>query len=173
MSEPYLAEVRIVGFNFAPRGYTQCDGALLPISQNQSLFSLLGTTYGGDGRTTFGLPDLRGRVPIHPGDNGQSSSNGVVYGAKSGEEDHFLQPNEVPDHNHTAKASSSDGDTLNPEDNILARRTAEVYKDPTNLADMHAGTITNAGGGQGHNNMQPFQALNFIIALQGLFPSRN
>lgn len=165
MSEPFLAEVRIVGFNFAPRGWAFCDGQILPINQNQSLYSLLGTTYGGDGRTSFALPDMRGRVPIHTG-------NGHREGQKSGEETHTISTKEMPQHDHVAQASSAVGNTLLPR-GLLARNAAEPYHDPTNLQAMMSGTIANVGGGQAHDNMQPYLAINFCIALQGLFPSRN
>jgi microcystin-dependent protein len=166
MSEPFLAEVRIVGFNFAPRGWAFCDGQILPINQNQSLYSLLGTTYGGDGRTTFALPDLRGRTPIHVGESYRE-------GQKSGEETHTLSADEMPQHTHTARASSVDGNTPVPSPNILAQTPSRIYNDPTNLVDLRADTVTSVGGGQAHENMQPYLALNFCIALQGLFPSRN
>ncbi len=168
MSEPYLAEVRIMGFNFAPRSYASCDGQLLPIAQNQALFSLLGTTYGGDGQTTFALPDLRGRTPVHPG------ANGVTLGQKSGEETHSLTNAEMPSHAHTAQASSAGGNNPNPSGNALAATApAEVYHGDENRVAMRTGTVANAGGGQGHDNMQPYLTINFCIALQGLFPSRN
>jgi microcystin-dependent protein len=165
MSEPFLAEVRIVGFNFAPRGWAFCDGQILPINQNQSLFSLLGTMYGGDGRTNFALPDLRGRTPIHVG-------GGHLQGQKGGEETHTLGAVEIPQHTHAAKASSDSADAPVPTSNILASAN-NVYRSPTNPVELRPGTVANAGGGQGHENMQPFLALNFAIALQGLFPSRN
>lgn len=168
MSEPFLAEIRIVGFNFAPRNWAFCDGQLLPINQNQALYSLLGTTYGGDGRVTFALPELRGRAPVHPG------ANGVSQGQKSGAEIHTLSAAEIPAHTHTAQASSSGGDNPNPSGRVLAATApAEIYHGDENRVAMHAGTVANAGGGQGHNNMQPYLTLNFCIALQGLFPSRN
>ena len=169
MSEPFLAEIRIVGFNFAPRGWAQCDGQILPINQNQSLFSLLGTTYGGDGGTTFGLPDLRGRTPIH-------FNSGNPQGRKGGEDTHSLSTGEVPQHTHTAQASSDNATERNPSSgdpptgNVLAA-ALNLYTDPNNLTDIHQDTVANAGGGQSHENMQPFLVLNFVIALQGLFPS--
>ncbi|MCB1057055.1 MAG: phage tail protein [Acidobacteria bacterium] len=171
MSEPFLAEVRIVGFNFAPRGWAFCDGQILPINQNQSLYSLLGTTYGGDGRTTFALPDLRGRTPIHVGrsDGGEHHS----LGQKSGEETHTLSVNEMPQHDHVAYADSTDGNTPVPQGGFLSQTPSRIYNDPTNLVDLRSGTVTNVGGSQAHDNMQPYLALNFCIALQGLFPSRN
>ena len=165
MSEPFLAEIKLVGFNFAPRGWAFCDGQILPINQNQSLFSLLGTTYGGDGRTSFGLPDLRGRTPVHLGD-------GLTLGQKAGEETHTLNVNEMPQHDHNAQASNTNADTRNPTSNVLAR-ALNLYRNPDNLTDIRSGTVANVGGGLGHNNMQPYLVLNFVISLQGLFPSRN
>ncbi len=169
MSEPFLAEVRIVGFNFAPRGWAFCDGQILPINQNQSLYSLLGTTYGGDGRTSFALPDLRGRTPIHVG---SSNGNSHQLGQKSGEETHTLSVNEMPSHDHQWQAADVDGDTPIPAGSSLARYL-NGYRDAQDLIEPRSGTLANAGGGQAHNNMQPYLALNFCIALQGLFPSRN
>lgn len=172
MSEPFLAEIRIMAFNFAPRGWAACDGQILPINQNQSLYSLLGTTYGGDGRTSFALPDLRGRVPIHVG-----ASNGTSHqlGQKSGEETHTLNANEIPQHTHTARASSDTASLPIPSNTVVLADSApnEIYHAPTNVVQMHAGTLATVGGGQAHSNMQPTLVLNFCIALQGLFPSRN
>ncbi len=174
MSEPFLAEIRIVGFNFAPRNYAFCDGQLLPISQNQSLFSLLGTTFGGDGRISFALPELRGRVPTHFGQGpGLTNRN---LGQKEGEQSVALNLNQVPQHSHNVQASSVDGNNPAPGGNILARSLNELYRQPTpspTTIAMRADSITNAGSSQGHNNMQPYLTINFIIALQGLFPSRN
>ena len=174
MSEPFLAEVRIVGFNFAPRGWALCDGQILPINQNQSLYSLLGTTYGGDGRTTFALPDLRGRTPIHVGQSAGGSSHQL--GQKSGQETHALLIAETPAHSHTLNASANPADRPIPNDAVLAQPPAAdpVYGDAAQTpAELNAGVLLNTGGSQAHNNMQPFLALNFCIALQGLFPSRN
>lgn len=165
MSEPFLAEVRIVGFNFAPRGWAFCDGQILPINQNQSLYSLLGTTYGGDGRTTFALPDLRGRVPVHPG-------SGVSLGQKSGEETHTLTIDEMPQHNHNFLALNTNGTTTSPFNNLLAVSSDLPYQPVETLVQM-GNMMLNVGGSQAHENMQPYLALNFCIALQGLFPSRN
>ena len=165
MSEPFLAEVRVFGFNFPPRGWAQCDGQILPINQNQSLYSLLGTTYGGDGRTSFALPELRGRTPIHEG-------TGHSLGHKAGEETHQLSTSEIPTHQHTMKGSSSRGNNPMPTNNVLAS-VNNGYRDPGNLTGLRSGTVTNVGGGQAHENMQPFLAVNFCIALQGVFPSRN
>lgn len=172
MSEPFLAEIRIVGFNFAPRGWAFCDGQILPINQNQSLYSLLGTTYGGDGRTSFALPDIRSRTPMHRGD-------GHNLGQKSGAETVTLTAAEIAAHTHTAKASSQLGDNRSPapgsSDIIAAASVGDIYRDPeaASVTALRSGTITNAGGGQAHNNMQPCLTLSYCIALQGLFPSRN
>ncbi|GJM09628.1 MAG: tail Collar domain-containing protein [Lysobacteraceae bacterium] len=171
MSEPFLAEIRIVGFNFPPRGWAFCDGQILPISQNQSLYSLLGTNYGGDGRTSFALPDLRSRTPIHVGDGHQLAQ-------KSGAETVTLNAAEIAAHTHTVKASSAPGDNPSPaDDNLAAVPVAGdlLYRNPeaANTTALRSGTVTNAGGGQAHNNMQPYLTLAFCIALQGLFPSRN
>ncbi len=170
MSEPFLAEIRIVGFNFAPRGWAFCDGQILPINQNQSLYSLLGTTYGGDGRTSFALPDLRGRTPIHESDAHQR-------GSKGGAEFVTLTTAEIAAHTHTVKASSTAGNIplpKAPNPNILAAYV-DGYRDPeaATMTALRSGTVANAGGGQAHNNMQPYLTLAFCIALRGLFPSRN
>jgi microcystin-dependent protein len=170
MSEPFLAEVRIVGFNFAPRGWAFCDGQILPINQNQSLYSLLGTTYGGDGRTSFALPEMRGRVPIHVGSSNGSSH---LLGQKSGEETHTLSANEVPQHTHVLNATTNSATSDSPTGKYLARGAADAYGPLTNMANMGTGTVANVGGGQAHENMQPYIAVNFCIALTGLFPSRN
>ena len=173
MSEPFLAEVRIVGFNFAPRGWAFCDGQILPINQNQSLYSLLGTTYGGDGRTSFALPDIRGRTPIHVGRSNGGGNHGL--GQKSGEETHTLATNEMPEHRHLFNASTQDGSTADPTGHVLARILDLAYvNDGTgSKIQMSSQAVLNVGGGQAHNNMQPYLALNYCIALQGLFPSRN
>lgn len=169
MSEPFLAEIRIVGFNFAPRGWAFCDGQILPINQNPSLYSLIGTLYGGDGRTSFALPDLRGRVPIHVG-------NGHVQGQKAGEETHSLSSAELPEtrHGHGVRASLAGADSADPTGGFLADTQADLYDQPGALVGM-ATEAVGVGGGSSvpHENMQPYLALNFVIALQGLFPSRN
>ncbi len=171
MSEPFLAEIRIVGFNFAPRGWALCDGQILPINQNQSLYSLLGTTYGGDGRTSFALPDLRSRTPIHVG-----SSNGTSHtlGQKSGEETHTLSVAEMPNHRHTIRGTSDTASSNVTTGNNFARSAVQLYVGLTSgrEAAMRSDVLTSVGG-QSHDNMQPYIALNFCIALLGLFPSRN
>lgn len=167
MAEPFLSEIRMFSFNFAPRGWALCNGQLLPINQNQALFALLGTTYGGDGRVTFALPDLRGRVPIHVG-------NGHTLGERAGEQAHTVSVAEMPAHTHVVQASAAAGTQNVPANNMmLSQRAAESYRAPSSPAPMVANTLSNAGGSQAHLNMQPFLALNFCIALQGIFPSQN
>ena len=170
MSEPFLAEVRMVGFNFAPRGWAFCDGQILPINQNQSLYSLLGTTYGGDGRTSFALSDLRGRTPIHVG-------GGHPQAQKSGVETVTLSAAQMPNHDHTAQASSENATLNNPEGGVFGQ-SLNLYVPEVSASNpapqaISAATVANVGGGQAHNNMQPYIAVNFCIALRGLFPSRN
>ena len=167
MAEPFLSEIRVFSFGFPPRGWALCNGQLLPINQNQALFSLLGTTYGGDGRVNFALPNLQGRVPIHTG-------NGHVLGERAGESAHALSMAEMPTHTHAAQASAATGTQNVPANNmVLSQRAAEIYRAPSNLSPMVTGTVTNAGGSQPHENMQPHLTLNFCIALQGIFPSQN
>lgn len=166
MAEPFLAEIRIMSFEFAPRGWALCNGQLLPINQNQALFSLLGTTFGGDGRVNFALPDLRGRVPIHVG-------SGHTLGERGGEQAHTLSIAELPTHTHVLNGTSNDGTALTTSGNLLAKNLNFSYHSPDSLVAMNAGTIANVGGSQAHLNMQPFLALTFCIALQGIFPSRN
>ena len=165
MSEPFLAEVRMVGFKFAPRGWAFCDGQVLPIDQNQSLYSLLGTIYGGDGRTSFALPDMRGRTPMHAGAIHQQ-------GEKGGEETHALSSEEMPSHGHAIRASLAPGDTQTASGHIPAR-VLNGWSGPGTLASLKSGSVTSAGGSQAHNNMMPYLTVNFCIALQGLFPSRH
>jgi microcystin-dependent protein len=167
MAEPFLSEIRIMSFNFAPKGWALCNGQLLPINQNQALFSLLGTTYGGDGRTTFALPDLRDRAPIHVG-------AGFVLGERGGEQAHTVASGELPAHTHTVNASSSDGNAVIPTSNVLASSLNQSYRAPDQaLTSLVSGTIANTGGSQPHENMQPYLVLTFCIALQGIFPSQN
>ncbi len=168
MSEPFLSEIRIVGFNFAPRGWAYCDGQLLPINQNQSLYSLLGTTFGGDGITSFALPDMRGRVPVHP-------SSSVTLGARGGEETVALTQQHLPAHAHTRPVSTANAtDVQATGTNVLASTPGTLtYGAAHDPVDIGQGEVQPLGNGQAHNNMQPFMTLNFCIALQGLFPSRN
>ncbi|WP_339763988.1 tail fiber protein [uncultured Hoeflea sp.] len=170
MSEPFLAEIRMMGFNFAPRGWAFLDGQILPINQNQSLYSLLGTTYGGDGRTTFALPDLRSRTPVHRAD-------GFALGQKGGAETVTLTAAEISNHTHQVKASSASGNARAPADGLFAAETPPdlPYRDEEagTMTALRSGTVTNGGGGQAHNNMQPYVTLTYCIALRGLFPSRN
>jgi microcystin-dependent protein len=167
MAEPFLSEIRIMSFVFAPKGWALCNGQLLPINQNQALFSLLGTTFGGDGRVNFALPDLRGRTPMHVG-------SGHTLGERGGEQAHTLSIAELPNHTHAASAVSagSNASPPSPANNILADTSPALgYNSPSNLVALNPGTLTNVGGSQAHLNMQPFLTLSFCIALQGIFPS--
>ena len=164
MSEPFLSEIRILSFNFAPKGWAFCNGQLLPINQNQALFSLLGTTYGGDGRVNFALPDLRGRVPMHVG-------SGHVLGERGGQESHTLIASEYPTHNHFVGVVNSNADA-GPTGHFLAAANALYQPAPPNT-QLAPSTITNIGNSQAHGNQQPFLTLSFAIALQGIFPSPN
>ena len=166
MAEPFLSEIRIMSFNFAPRGWALCNGQLLPINQNQALFSLLGTTYGGNGQTNFGLPNLQGRTPTHVG-------GGLILGQAGGEQAHTLSVSEMPQHAHIMNGTSTTG-TLNVNlNNILGVSQTPVYTGPQSLIALNPASVTNVGGSQAHLNMQPFLTLNFCIALQGIFPSPN
>jgi microcystin-dependent protein len=165
MAEPFLSEIRMMSFVFAPKGWALCNGQLLPINQNQALFSLLGTTFGGDGRVNFALPDLRGRVPIHVG-------SGHTLGERGGEQAHTLSIAELPTHAHVANASSVNA-TLAPSAGSLMGSTSNGYAAAANLTSLIPSTISNVGGSQAHLNMQPFLTINFCIALQGIFPSPN
>ncbi|MEM7214389.1 MAG: tail fiber protein [Pseudomonadota bacterium] len=176
MAEPFMSEIKIIGFNFAPRGWAYCDGQILPINQHQSLYSLLGTTFGGDGRTTFALPDLRGRTPIKFGNAGGTIN--ADLGAKSGEENVTLSIGQYPAHSHSFEAITTDNDQDVPASNALgtipAADSGNMYVAPANLSSMANGTLSQApGGSQAHNNMQPYLTLGFVIALEGLFPSRS
>lgn len=170
MAEPFLSEVRIMSFVFAPKGWALCNGQLLPINQNQALFSLLGTTFGGDGRVNFALPDLRGRTPIHVG-------SGHTLGERGGEQAHTLSIAELPQHTHVLNASTTAGDAPVPNvvaqgiGTLMAATPNQVYGPAANLVAMNPGSVTNTGGSQAHLNMQPFLTLSFCIALQGIFPS--
>lgn len=169
MSEPFIGEIRLFGFNFAPRGWALCDGQLLDIASHSALFSLLGTTYGGDGRTTFGLPDLRGRVAVHKGSGpGLTTRN---MGQKAGAETVTLNVNQIPPHRHSLIAAAEGANQGKPGDNELA--SSNIYHAPTSDATLAASSIGQTGGGQAHENMQPFLVANYCIALMGIFPSRS
>lgn len=165
MAEPFLSEIRIMSFVYAPKGWALCNGQLLPINQNQALFSLLGTTYGGDGRVNFALPDLRARIPIHVG-------GGHTLGERGGEQAHTLTTGEVPTHTHALAGSPSNGATPIPSNAVLAAAN-NLYAAPSALTALSPGSVGNTGGSQPHLNMQPYLTLSFCIALQGIFPSRN
>ena len=176
MGTPYLGEIKIISWNFPPKGWVFCNGQLLPINQNQALFSILGTTYGGNGQTTFALPDFRGRSPFHRGN--------MTLGQAGGEAAHTLSLAEMAAHTHTPQGSNTSGNLVFPaaaspvvQHNIGAISTQNPYQSPTSpgftAAAMHPASVSNTGGGQAHENMQPYLVLNFIIALQGIFPSRN
>ena len=165
MSTPFLGEIKIFSFGFAPKGWALCDGQLLPINQNQALFSILGTTYGGDGRVNFALPNLQGRVPVYVG-------NGISLGEAGGEQAHTLNISELPAHTHTPVGSSNSASTGNPTGNLWASQSSSGYSAAPDSA-MNPASILPAGGSQAHDNMSPYLVLNFCIALQGIFPSRN
>ena len=167
MAEPFLSQIRIMSFNFAPKVWAQCNGQLLPINQNQALFSLLGTTYGGDGRVNFALPDLRGNVPIHEG-------TGFTLGQKGGEQAHTLTQAEMPMHIHVLNGTTNNAVNTPANTTVLGKSAPQnAYGGPANLVAMDPGSILNVGGSQAHLNMQPFLVLMFCIALQGIFPSPN
>jgi microcystin-dependent protein len=166
MSEPFLGEVKIVGFNYAPKGWALCNGQLLPINQNQALFSLLGTNYGGNGQTTFALPNLQGRVAVHMG-------AGFTIGQAAGQSAHTVTMGEMTAHNHVLSATPNAGTTAVPTGNVYGKTLQNTYGGFTNLGTMAPGVVGNFGGSQPHENMMPYLTLNFCIALQGIFPSRN
>ena len=172
MADPFVAEIRIFPFNFAPRGWAWCDGQLLPLSQNTALFSLLGTTYGGDGKSNFALPDLQGRAPMHPGQGNGLSLHDL--GETGGSETVTLLESEIPAHSHALMGSNNVGDTPGPTTSFMARTTFNMYQSTTNqnLVAMSPQILAPAGGDQPHNNMQPYLTFYFCIALQGVFPPR-
>jgi microcystin-dependent protein len=168
VSEPFLSEIRVFSFNFAPKGWTLCDGQLLPINQNQALFSLLGTTYGGNGTTNFGLPNLQGRVPIH-------TTNGGAHplGEMGGTEIETLQVQHLPAHSHNLDARTGGPPTIMPAGAVMGAGDEAAYGPPVGLTTLRPDSIANTGGTQPHLNLQPLLVLNFCIALQGIFPSRS
>jgi microcystin-dependent protein len=165
MAEPFLSEIRIMSFGYAPRGWALCNGQTLPINQNQGLFSLLGTTFGGDGRVNFALPNLQGRTPMHVG-------SGHTLGEPGGEQAHTLSTVELPQHAHAFSASQANANGPTPAKNMFGTSN-NMYAAASNLTGVNPGTITNTGGSQAHLNMQPFLTLSFCIALEGIFPSQN
>jgi microcystin-dependent protein len=172
VSEPFLGEIRMFGFNFAPQGWALCDGQLLSISQNTALFALLGTTYGGDGTTTFALPNLQSRVPIHQG-HGAGLSN-YVAGQAGGKEIVTLLAAQMPKHTHSVKASSSAATSNTPEGSALAQSASHIYTaQPDTSTVMNANMLGGAGGSSPHTNIQPYLVVNFCIALAGIFPSQS
>lgn len=169
--DPFVAEIRIFPFNFAPKGWAFCDGQLLPLSQNTALFSLLGTTYGGDGKSTFALPDMQGNAPMHPGQGPGLSLHDL--GETGGSETVSLLESEIPSHSHSVHVSQADGIERNPPGQLLATGIGiGQYAAPGPLTQLSPNALTPAGGDQPHNNMQPYLTLNFCIALQGVFPPR-
>ena len=167
MSQPFMGEIKIISWNFNPKGWAFCNGQFLPINQNQALFSLLGTMYGGNGQTTFALPDFRGRVPMHIG-------QGFVQGQAGGQEFHTLTVSEMPAHNHFVQSAASDADLANPVGAVFAKNGSQPYQSSfASLTTLGPTTISNTGGSQPHENRQPYTVLAFIIALQGIFPSQN
>jgi microcystin-dependent protein len=165
MAQPYVGEIRMFAGNFAPAGWMFCEGQLLPISENETLFNLIGTTYGGDGQSTFGLPDLRGRLPIHQG-------NGFVLAETGGVEEITLTISQIPAHSHPFLASTSPAESAMPAGNVPAESSQlALYMDDTPNQPMNAQSITSTGGSQPHNNFQPYLCVDFIISLFGIFPS--
>ena len=166
MAEPFLSEIRIMSFNFAPKGWALCNGQLLPINQNQALFSLLGTTYGGNGQTNFALPNLRGQVPIHMG-------NGHTQGEAAGATTNTITQQTMAQHLHFAQGTSNNtGNVATAGNALLAATNVTVYAPPAALVALDPSSVSNVGGNQAHNNMMPYLVLNFCIALQGIFPSQ-
>ena len=165
MAQPYVGEIRMFAGNFAPSGWLFCQGQLLPISENETLFQLIGTTYGGDGQSTFALPDLRGRIPIHQG-------NGFILAETGGAEEITLTVNQIPAHSHALMATTSVATQSSPGGNVLAQSvTADLYIEDTTTTDLASTAITPAGGSQPHTNLQPYLCIDYIISLFGIFPS--
>jgi len=166
MSQPFVGEIRMAGFNFPPAGWARCDGSLLPIAENDTLFNLIGTTYGGDGQSTFALPDLRGRMPVHAG-------NGLTLGQVGGVEQVTLTSNQIPSHTHAAQAQNSVGNSASPANSVWANSTLNQFTAGPAAAAMNAANVAASGGNQPHDNMMPFTAVNFIISLFGIYPTQN
>jgi microcystin-dependent protein len=165
MAQPYVGEIRLFAGNFAPAGWMFCDGQLLPISENETLFQLIGTTYGGDGQSTFGLPDMRGRIPVHQG-------NGYVLAESGGAEEITLTVNQIPAHGHAVLATAGIAGSPSPGNNLLATTVGNVYfPGPGAQAAMNPESVTPVGGAQPHNNLQPYVCIHYIISLFGIFPS--
>jgi microcystin-dependent protein len=166
MSQPFVGEIRIAGFNFPPAGWARCDGSLLPISENDVLFNLIGTTYGGDGQTTFALPDLRGRMPVHAG-------SGLTLGQTGGAEQVTLNVNQIPSHTHVAQAQNNVGNSASPANSVWANSTLNQFTAGPAASTMNALNVGATGGNQPHENMMPYTVVNFIISLFGIYPSQN
>lgn len=172
MSEPFVGEIRMFAGNFAPRGWAFCDGQLLAVSQNDALFSLLGTIYGGDGRTTFGLPDMRGRIPLHQGHGPGLSERRL--GSKAGAENETLTTNQLPSHSHSFNANTAPADSSSPQARVPATVLGyRLYRESDQTVDFASGSIANTGGSQPHTNLMPTLCVHFIIALFGIYPSRH
>lgn len=173
MAEPFVGEIRMVGFTYPPRGWAFCDGQVINISQNMTLYALLGSAYGGDGLNTFGLPDLRGRTPIHVGSSGGANH---LRGEHSGEETHKLSDTETAKHSHAFKLSTTDASlprASNANNSVLASASIDMYRSGSGNTTLIPDTISTVGAGQTHENMQPTQVVNFCIAMQGFAPTRN
>jgi microcystin-dependent protein len=166
MPSPFLGEIKIMSFVFPPRGWALCNGQFMQINQNQALFALLGTMYGGNGQTTFALPDLRGRVPMHLG-------SGFTQGQAGGQTSHTVTVSELPAHNHFVTCTQTAGDSVIPTGRLLANANLNAYAQQNPAQPIEPATISNVGGSQPHNNMSPYLVLSFCIALQGIFPSQN
>lgn len=171
--DPFIGEIRMFAGNYPPRGWTFCDGQMMSIAQNTALFSILGTTYGGNGQTNFALPDLRGRVPIHAG-QGPGLTNRTL-GEKAGTETYILNSNQMPSHSHTVRAVSAEGNQNTPANNLPAdtKLLDKEYSNSTGNVSMNPAMLSSAGGNQPFPLMQPYTAVNFIIALEGIYPPRN
>lgn len=172
MGQPFVGEIRMVGFNFAPAGWALCDGQLIPISENDTLFTLIGTTYGGDGQETFALPNLQSRMPIHQG-QGPGITQNYVLGETGGVESVTLTVNQIPLHNHPALGSNQTGTQASPANGVWAASGQNPYSAPNSPGAMNATLLGGTGGSQPHDNMMPFLVISFIISLFGVFPQQN